>query len=122
MWKYYLISLLSYLILDRFWFNFSLPSYNKVIQNIQNQPMQFRPISLIAYLLLALGMTLFVLVPEKPVIYGAVYGLIVYGIFNMTNLTLFKDWTLNISVIDTLWGIFVSFLTAFISKLIIKMF
>lgn len=35
---------------------------------------------------------------------GAIFGLIVYGIFNSTNYAIFKDYPVSIGLIDTVWG------------------
>ena len=113
--KTFIIAFLSYLILDFFWFKFSLPSYNKVVGDIQGSPIQSRILPFLAYILLPLGLTLFVLnTKNNSIVYGALYGLIVYGIFNLTNRALFKNWNLNIMMVDTLWGVVVSSLTVFI--------
>jgi len=114
--KRFLVAFLSYLILDFFWFQFSLPSYKKVVGDIQGVPeIQTRILPFLAYILLPLGLTIFVLNSKNNnVFYGALYGLVVYGIFNLTNRALFKNWSLNILVLDTLWGTIVSALTVFI--------
>jgi len=123
--KRFLVAFLSYLILDFFWFQFSLPSYKKVVGDIQgneirsknelNVEIQTRILPFLAYILLPIGLTIFVLNSKNNnVFYGALYGLVVYGIFNLTNRALFKNWSLNILVLDTLWGTIVSALTVFI--------
>lgn len=35
---------------------------------------------------------------------GALIGLLVYGLYNFTNLSLLKDWNLTITIVDTIWG------------------
>lgn len=35
---------------------------------------------------------------------GAFVGLVVYGLYNLTNLSLIKDWSTAVTVVDTLWG------------------
>jgi len=53
--------------------------------------------------------------------YGALLGLIVYGIYNMTNLAVIQAWTSKIAIIDSLWGIFLCAVTsgfcAFLNKI-----
>lgn len=44
--------------------------------------------------------------------YGALMGLVVYGIYDMTNLAVFKDWTTQIALIDWCWGIILCSTTA----------
>ncbi|MCM2395958.1 DUF2177 family protein [Rhizobium sp. S95] len=35
---------------------------------------------------------------------GALLGLVAYGTYDATNLATLKNWTLNVSVVDVLWG------------------
>ena len=44
--------------------------------------------------------------------YGALLGLVVYGIYDMTNLAVLKDWTVQIACVDWLWGIFICAITS----------
>ena len=76
---------------------------------------------LIAWGLLALGIVVFVLPLAhksliKLVAYGALYGLIVYSVFNWTNFAMFKNYN-NWKVImpDILWGIFACTLVSIIA-------
>jgi len=138
LWSRYLIIIALFLILDSIWFNFSIPSYAQVVQKIQNQPMVVSKLSaIVAYLLLGLGILYFVLpkvlstngskqtvteLLQKAIRWGGLLGLIIYGVFDMTNMTIFRDWTLPISLIDTLWGVVVSSTVAFLSALLIQYF
>ena len=47
----------------------------------------------------------------KSFYYGALVGCVIYGIYDMTNLAVFKEWTLFIAIIDWLWGIFLCSIT-----------
>ena len=65
----------------------------------------------LVYLLLALGVALLV-VPlaggfSTAAGYGAIFGLVVYGVYDMTNLALLAQWTVKASIIDVAWGTFV---------------
>ncbi len=44
-------------------------------------------------------------------LYGALVGFVIYGIYDMTNLAVFKDWTLFIAIVDWCWGIFLCSVT-----------
>jgi uncharacterized membrane protein len=83
------------------------------------------PAVVLIYLLLALGVNIFVLpkaggVPSKALIYGGLLGLIAYATYDLTNFAILKNFTLKMTVIDILWGTFivgsVSFLVASIIK------
>lgn len=36
--------------------------------------------------------------------FGGIVGLVVYGVFNTTNLAIFKDYSKTLAIIDILWG------------------
>lgn len=44
---------------------------------------------------------------EESIVYGALIGFVIYGVFNGTSYSLNKNWTLKIAILDTLWGMFV---------------
>ena len=50
---------------------------------------------------------------------GAVLGLVAYGTYDMTSLAVFKDWPLWLTVLDMIWGSFLTTVVAF-SGFIIK--
>ncbi len=68
-----------------------------------------------AYIFLALGVVLFAL-PKvssdatliKAFLIGGVFGLIVYGIYDMTNLATLSGWSWKLSLADMAWGFFIT--------------
>jgi uncharacterized membrane protein len=71
------------------------------------------------YLLLAVGVVAFVL-PKAGLSYpdaalwGALLGLVVYGVYDFTNYSILANWPLKITLIDWAWG---TFLTGSVSVL-----
>jgi uncharacterized membrane protein len=41
---------------------------------------------------------------EEAIVYGALLGFVIYGVFNGTSYSLNKNWTVKIAVLDTIWG------------------
>jgi uncharacterized membrane protein len=67
--------------------------------------------AIIFYLLFIAGLVIFVISPavEKhswvhAVIFGALFGLITYATYDLTNLATMKDWPLLVTVVDLIWG------------------
>jgi uncharacterized membrane protein len=67
--------------------------------------------ALVVYLAIPLGVVLFALPrvsAANPVgsalFWGAIYGLILYAVYDMTNYSLVRDWPLSLSLIDIGWG------------------
>jgi uncharacterized membrane protein len=89
--------------------------------------MAFRwPAAAVVYILLPLGLVLFIL-PRlgsgpraKSILWGALFGLVVYGVYDLTNLSLLPQWSLKMTIIDILWGMFlyaiVSFIIGYLEK------
>ena len=63
------------------------------------------------YLLFIVGLVLFVIAPaiEKnswahALLFGALFGLITYATYDLTNLATLKDWPLLVTIVDLAWG------------------
>ena len=82
--------------------------------------------ALIFYLIFVIGLVIFVINPslEKKsllsvILTGALFGLISYSTYDLTNLATIKNWPISITIIDLIWGSFVSSSTSLITYLII---
>jgi uncharacterized membrane protein len=67
--------------------------------------------AIIFYLLFITGLVIFVISPavEKhswvhAILFGALFGLITYATYDLTNLATMKDWPLLVTVVDLIWG------------------
>jgi uncharacterized membrane protein len=65
----------------------------------------------LVYLLIPLGIVLFALphvsqanLPGSSLFWGCIYGVVLYGIYDMTNLSMLAGWSLKLSLLDMLWG------------------
>ncbi len=63
------------------------------------------------YLIFIVGLVTFVIVPavEKgswahALVFGAVFGLVCYATYDLTNLAVAKDWPLLVTIVDLVWG------------------
>jgi uncharacterized membrane protein len=82
--------------------------------------------AIIFYLLFIGGLVLFVITPsvEKhsivhALLFGALFGLITYATYDLTNLATLKDWPLLVTVVDLAWGMVVSASVSAITWLIV---
>ncbi|MBC7743032.1 MAG: DUF2177 family protein [Bdellovibrionaceae bacterium] len=119
-------ALLSFLIMDYVWLNVIAKNFyiNQLASLGRIENGQFRPIlwaAFLVYVLLALGIVYFVLpsiaVDENLLsvfMRGAFLGLVIYGVYDLTNLSTLKNWPLVLAGADILWG---SFATAAVSVL-----
>ena len=67
--------------------------------------------AIIFYLLFIAGLVIFVISPavEKhswvhAILFGALFGLVTYATYDLTNLATMKDWPLLVTVVDLIWG------------------
>lgn len=95
-----LIAFISLILFDMIWLKITKNSNfsTKVPYNIYS--------ALLVWLLLASALAV-----QRPksyfeaLVYGALVGLVVYGIFNLTNFTILKEWSLSNVITNTIWGI-----------------
>ncbi len=79
--------------------------------------------AILFYVLFIIGILYFAITPATSLgnvmLSGALFGLISYATYDLTNLATIKSWPVIITVIDLVWGTTLSTLTASISYLII---
>ena len=96
-----LVAISVLIILDLMWFK--IMDYSPII----SKPFNYFSAAF-AYLLLcsAIGVQLPRSIQEA-IVYGALVGLAIYGVYNGTNYAISKQHTLKITILDTMWGMFV---------------
>ena len=113
------------IIFDTLWFKFAFSNsfYSSINELLYNNPNKL--IGIFVWFLMTTMQYLFVKplankhsnnifnVPSS-IIYGAIFGFCIFGIYNGTNLAFIKKWTLRASIIDTLWGTISQSLLAYI--------
>ena len=67
--------------------------------------------AIIFYLLFIAGLAIFVISPAvikhswvHALLFGALFGLITYSTYDLTNLATLKDWPLIVTIVDLIWG------------------
>jgi len=66
------------------------------------------PAAFVVYILLGAGIALFV-IPQASTVssaagYGALLGLVVYGVYDFTNYSTLRQWPFVLTLADTAWG------------------
>lgn len=119
--KLYLITLPIFLGIDAIWLSkMSKLFYGKHLGFLMAKSPNYLP-ALIFYLLYAFGLVYFVVMPSlnnhswlQALISGALFGLICYATYDLSNLATIKDWPLSVTIVDLIWGTSVSSLTSLI--------
>jgi uncharacterized membrane protein len=60
--------------------------------------------AILAYLFIAFALYYFIIRERRSVMSAFILGFTLYGVFDMTNLAIFKDYEWKHAIIDTLWG------------------
>lgn len=122
-----LITTLLFIILDIIWFaSYSYEAiYAPLFASIQGNPPPKSMIlkiggGLFAWVLLALGIRYFVIQNNEDklntFLRGALFGFVVYGIYNGTNYATLDNYDIQSAIYDTTWGTFATATVSFASS------
>jgi uncharacterized membrane protein len=117
-----IIGVITLLVLDIIWvIAYMGERYKVMIPKIQcGTDMETNiPYAALSYLLMVIGLLLFVLpnirkshLIQDSLLYGAVFGLVLYGVYDLTAAAVIKDWDMKLAAADMAWGAFVMFAAA----------
>ncbi len=127
--KVYLITIVVFFLVDIVWLGFvSKKLYAKYLGHLMAPNVNWTA-ALIFYFLFIAGLVFFVINPalEKQSLgyalaVGAFFGLITYATYDLTNLATIKDWPVNITIIDIIWGTFLNSATSGITFIVVRRF
>ena len=89
--------------------------FEKQISSIQGSPLKLNIYgAILCYIVLVFGINYFILSTNKSVLDAFILGIISYGVYETTNLALFKKWSPYIAALDTIWGGVLFALTTYI--------
>lgn len=109
------------LVLDALYITLTADIFRQQIASIQRVALQPNYLgAFICYFLLITGLYYFILKPHKSPMDAFLLGILIYGVFDSTNLALFKKWTLQTAAMDTLWGGILMATTTFLYYKIMK--
>lgn len=110
-WKLYLIALPVFFAIDMLWLGIVARSFyrNQVGALLKTDFNWVAGVSF--YLLFIAGLVFFVIAPAvksgswtSALFVGALFGLMTYATYDLTNLATLKDWTLTVTFVDMAWG------------------
>jgi uncharacterized membrane protein len=81
--------------------DFTLP----LLKSIQKAEVTVNIMSaLMCYILLVSGLYYFIIKNSASIKDAFLLGVLIYGVYETTNYAFFKDWSLLLVILDTLWG------------------
>lgn len=111
----YLVTLGAFLVIDLIWLGLVAKKFYREQLGFIMAPSVSWPAAIIFYLLYIAGLIFFVTYPAilreswfYALFSGAFFGLICYATYDLTNLATLKDWPLKVTLIDLIWGSFLS--------------
>lgn len=109
--KLFVVSLVSFLLLDIIWIRFVARGIYKEYLGFLTQEHPNLFVGALIYPLIVAGLVYFVIYPMfeshepfKASLTAAFFGLVVYGAYDLTNQATIRKWPLEITVVDMVWG------------------
>ena len=107
----YIGALLAFLVLDGLWLGLLMSStYKELLGSLMLAQPKWGP-AIVFYLLYVLGVVFFVVLPalarasaRRAALAGALFGLVAYGTYDMTNWATLQGWSAQLALMDMAWG------------------
>ena len=110
---------LIFTIIDAFYLFLMRNNFNLLVFNIQKSNLKLKIIpTIICYFFLIFSLYYFIVNKNASIFDSFLLGLGIYGVYDSTNMAIFKNWNYQTLIIDTLWGGILFSLTYFLYKYI----
>ena len=94
-----------FIIIDSFYLYSMKDNFNDLVKSIQGSNLKLEILPTIFCYLFLIGSIYYFLIYKKGNNLDAfLLGFFIYGVYETTNLAIFKKWNYKIALIDTLWG------------------
>jgi len=101
----FLVSAIIFIVIDFVYLNVMKGYFDNQIKMVQGSPIKMNYLgAALCYILLIIGINYFIIKPRRSVSDAFLLGIIIYGVYETTNLALLKNWSILTVIIDTLWG------------------
>jgi uncharacterized membrane protein len=117
--KLYVITLIAFLAIDMVWLVVVARGFYNKHLGFLIAPSPNWLAAILFYLLFVVGIVMFVILPgleggslATTLLRAALFGLVTYATYDLTNLATIKDWPLIVTVVDLIWGTVLSVATS----------
>jgi|TARA_B110000116_G_scaffold209501_1_gene185084 uncharacterized membrane protein len=102
---------LIFLIIDIIWLSYAVKSFYRpnIGPLLNDKPVMWAAIMF--YLVYVIGLSIIILQPSlsnnsisQAFWTGLVFGVVAYGTYNLTNMATIKNWSVNVVIVDMIWG------------------
>jgi uncharacterized membrane protein len=123
----YAVSVPIFFVVDMIWLGvIARGFYRKALEPLLAPNINWTA-AIVFYFLFLVGILIFALLPglEKrslghTMLMAAIFGFIAYATYDLTNLATLRDWPVMLSIVDMIWGSFLSTSTATLTYLIMS--
>ena len=125
----YVVSGLVFAVVDGIWLSFVANSFyrSQIGSLLLDKPNL--PAAVAFYAIFLVGLVVFVITPsleagsiKMAAVLGALFGLVTYATYDLTNLATLKNYTLTMTVVDIIWGIVLSASVSVLTVILIQKF
>jgi len=120
-----IVATITFLILDGIWLGFIanqsyIDAFGPILRMADGRIQPNLAAAAVVYVALIAGIILLV-IPKAggqllpAFLWGAFFGFVTYATYDFTNLAVLKDWSLKMSIIDTIWGMVLCGATSFVT-------
>ena len=109
--KVYAIALSVFFTMDMFWLGVVSKDFYRARIGALMKPDVNWVAAVVFYLIFVFGLVTFVIKPAlekgdwtRALLLGALFGLVSYATYDLTNLAVAKDWPLSVTLVDLAWG------------------
>jgi uncharacterized membrane protein len=109
--KLYFAILVAFFAIDMVWLGLVASTFYRKHLGFLMAPQVNWLAALIFYLLFVVGILVFAVLPgleagslKTTILRAALFGLIAYATYDLTNLATLKDWPMVVTVVDLVWG------------------
>ena len=107
------------MVLDAVFISSNMKMFRRQIESVQHTDLSLNIYGAIpCYLIMIFGLYYFIIRERRSIMDAVLLGFFVFGVYDTTNFSTFKNWSLITVIIDTLWGGFLFGFTTYIVYLI----
>ena len=93
------------LILDFIYLGTFSGFFNNLVKSIQGTKIKFNALgAILCYILLIGGLNYFIIDKRKSILDAFILGIVIYGVYETTNLAILDKWNMKAVALDTTWG------------------
>jgi len=125
--KLYIATLIAFFAIDMVWLSLVARTFYRQHLGYLMAPNTNWLAAIIFYLLFLVGLLVFVVAPgleanslKMTLVRAALFGLITYATYDLTNLATVKDWPVVLTIVDMTWGTVLSVAVSYVSFVVGK--